>query len=147
MKHICLIISFILCSSILFFGSCKKNPAAPNPTLEGQWKADSLHIAIYSSTNVLGPTRTLLAAPNTTLTFSASTLTDTGSLGLGGSSTAPVTYNYTRSGTSITVSHPTVNMQQTGSVKALTNNRLQLEFVRPATFGSSRTYVETFYSR
>ena len=145
MKHIYLIVSFLICFSTLLLGSCKKNPAAPSPTLEGQWKADSLHIAIYSSTNVLGPTSTLLAAPNTTLTFSASTLT--GSLGLGGSSTAPVTYNYTRSGTSITVSHPTVSIQQTGSVKALTNNRLQLEFVRPATFGSSRTYVETFYSR
>lgn len=147
MKYIYCSISLLGCFCILLLGSCKKKPVAPKPTLEGQWKADSLHTASYSSGNVLGPVSTLLAAPNTTLTFSASTLTDMGSLGLGGSSTNPVTYNYTRTGTSITISHPTVNTQYTGSVKVLTNDRLQLEFVRPAGFGGGLLYTEAFYSR
>jgi hypothetical protein len=132
---------------LLFSSGCKKKHVAPEPVLEGKWKADSLHTASYSSTNVLGPISTLLAAPNTTLTFSTTTLTDTGSLGFGGSSTSPVTYAYTRSGTSITITHPTVAIQYTGAVKTLTNNRLQLEFVRPAGFGGGLLYTAVFYSR
>jgi hypothetical protein len=147
MKHIYHIVSLLSCLSLLFFGSCKKKPVAPKPVLEGQWRADSLHTASYSSTNVLGPVSTLLAAPNTTLTFSATTLTDRGSLGLGGSSTNPVTYNYTRNGTSIILSHPTVAIQYTGVVKKLTDNRLQLEFIRPAALGGSLIYTEAFYSK
>lgn len=147
MKSVYSAICLLGCFFFLFFSSCKKKPVAPKPVLEGQWKADSLHTASYSSTNVLGPISTLLAAPNTNLTFSATTLTDTGSLGLGGSSTNPVTYNYTRNGTSITISRPTVSVQYTGVVKNLTDNRLQLEFVRPAAIGGSFTYTEAFYSK
>jgi hypothetical protein len=147
MKSIYQASSLLGCSFFLLLSSCDKKPVAPIPTLEGAWKADSLHSASYSSSNVIGPISTLLAAPNTTLVFNASTLTDVGSLGLGGTSTNPITYNYTRSGNALTVTHPTVTLQYTGAINVLTDHRLQLSFVKPAGFGNSLQYVEAFYSR
>lgn len=136
------------CLVALLHSGCKKDAAAtPEPSLEGTWRADSLHIASISN-NVTGPTTTLLTSPATVLTISSTTFSDAASLSMGGTPTAPVVFTYTRSGNSITLSNSSGSSHTTGTIHVLTDHRLQLAFVRPVGVSTpTLQYQEVFYSR